>query len=188
MIPDPADVAAQAATILLAATPTPEAGAVGKADLPRVFEALGRPHWAAAAAAAAGGAEGAGGGKAVSPELNALFTAAADGASVSAAALASWWLLEDAYEAVCAFLGETFGGFTLRERQNSRVRAEVSATDPNSGQRRALAAMFAAVEARKNDLRIQEYSIAQTSLEQIFNQFAAQQEEELGDPMSVGHH
>ena len=40
--------------------------------------------------------------------------------------------------------------------------------------------MFAAVEAKKTELKIQEYSIAQTSLEQIFNQFAAQQEEEKG--------
>ena len=40
--------------------------------------------------------------------------------------------------------------------------------------------MFAAVEAKKTELRIQEYSIAQTSLEQIFNQFAAQQDEEKG--------
>jgi ATP-binding cassette, subfamily A (ABC1), member 3 len=40
--------------------------------------------------------------------------------------------------------------------------------------------MFGLVEANKSLLKIQEYSIAQTSLEQIFNQFAAQQEEERG--------
>jgi hypothetical protein len=34
------------------------------------------------------------------------------------------------------------------------------------------------MENMKSSLRIQEYSIAQTSLEQIFNQFASQQEEE----------
>ena len=39
-------------------------------------------------------------------------------------------------------------------------------------------AMFGLIEGSKTQLRIQEYSIAQTSLEQIFNQFAAQQEEE----------
>lgn len=42
------------------------------------------------------------------------------------------------------------------------------------------AAMFGLIEGSKTQLRIQEYSIAQTSLEQIFNQFAAQQEEEKG--------
>ena len=41
-------------------------------------------------------------------------------------------------------------------------------------------AMFGLVEGSKERLKIQEYSIAQTSLEQIFNQFAAQQEEEKG--------
>ena len=41
-------------------------------------------------------------------------------------------------------------------------------------------AMFGLVEGSKEGLKIQEYSIAQTSLEQIFNQFAAQQEEEKG--------
>ena len=33
--------------------------------------------------------------------------------------------------------------------------------------------MFGTIEAQKEKLKIQEYSIAQTSLEQIFNQFAA---------------
>jgi hypothetical protein len=40
--------------------------------------------------------------------------------------------------------------------------------------------MFGLIEGSKTQLHIQEYSIAQTSLEQIFNQFAAQQEEEKG--------
>ena len=43
-----------------------------------------------------------------------------------------------------------------------------------------IVAMFGSVEANKTRLSIQEYSIAQTSLEQIFNQFAAQQDEERG--------
>jgi hypothetical protein len=41
--------------------------------------------------------------------------------------------------------------------------------------------MFGSVEKNKQNLKIQEYSISQTSLEQIFNQFASQQEEEQGD-------
>jgi hypothetical protein len=40
--------------------------------------------------------------------------------------------------------------------------------------------MFGVIEASKDELHIQEYSISQTSLEQIFNQFASQQEEETG--------
>ena len=78
---------------------------------------------------------------------------------------------------VCIYLslGTAFGGFTLRERQNTRVRVEVSSTNPITNENRKFASMFAAVEEKKTELRIQEYSIAQTSLEQIFNQFAAQQ-------------
>jgi ATP-binding cassette, subfamily A (ABC1), member 3 len=46
-------------------------------------------------------------------------------------------------------------------------------------------AMFGSVEANKTRLSIQEYSIAQTSLEQIFNQFAAQQDEEKGPASGI---
>ena len=45
--------------------------------------------------------------------------------------------------------------------------------------------MFGLVEGSKEKLNIQEYSIAQTSLEQIFNQFAAQQEEEKGPAVGL---
>jgi ATP-binding cassette, subfamily A (ABC1), member 3 len=50
--------------------------------------------------------------------------------------------------------------------------------------------MFGVIESNKDRLKIQEYSIAQTSLEQIFNQFAALQDEERGaaagiSPVSV---
>ena len=37
----------------------------------------------------------------------------------------------------------------------------------------------------KDSLNIEDYSISQTSLEQIFNQFAAQQEEETGSAAGI---
>jgi hypothetical protein len=40
--------------------------------------------------------------------------------------------------------------------------------------------MFGAVESHKEILGIQEYSVSQIQLEQVFNSFAAQQEEESG--------
>jgi ATP-binding cassette, subfamily A (ABC1), member 3 len=43
--------------------------------------------------------------------------------------------------------------------------------------------LFEFIESKKESLKIQEYSIAQTSLEQIFNQFASEQEEETGRPI-----
>ena len=45
--------------------------------------------------------------------------------------------------------------------------------------------MFGIVESNKDRLKIQEYSIAQTSLEQIFNQFAALQDEERGSAAGI---
>ena len=53
------------------------------------------------------------------------------------------------------------------------------------GSSRKIAKMFGLLESMKVGLRIQEYSISQTSLEQIFNQFASQQEEEMETPPQV---
>ena len=75
----------------------------------------------------------------------------------------------------------------LRERQLSKLRVEVSAYESkeNAQVRRKLGAMFGLIEGNKTRLSIQDYSIAQTSLEQIFNQFAAQQEEEKGHAAGI---
>ena len=48
-----------------------------------------------------------------------------------------------------------------------------------------LADVFEQIESAKGELNIQEYSVTQTSLEQIFNQFAAQQEEETGGAVGM---
>ena len=56
-----------------------------------------------------------------------------------------------------------------------------SKRDPNQlPTRRKLGHMFGTIERSKDKLKIQDYSISQTSLEQIFNQFACQQDEEKG--------
>lgn len=107
--------------------------------------------------------------------------------------LAAWWLLEIKFDKISAFLTKAFNSYILRERQTSKIRVEVSQTvDTNEAavtaaegnqpqpQRRQLADMFGMIEAEKNVLGIQEYSISQTSLEQIFNQFAAQVRKKKG--------
>ena len=91
--------------------------------------------------------------------------------------VAQWVLLEVIYDKVSLFLASTFGAYVQRERQPSKLRVEITARMPD-GTPRALSKTFGALEANKESLQIQEYSIAQTSLEQIFNGFAAQQEEE----------
>ena len=46
-----------------------------------------------------------------------------------------------------------------------------------------IARVFEVIEENKSRIGILEYSVSQTSLEQIFNQFAAKQEEESGKVM-----
>jgi hypothetical protein len=88
-------------------------------------------------------------------------------------------ILERQFDNIIAFLTSTFGSFILRERQSTKIRTEVGATNAD-GSKRKLSTMFSAVERCRKDLFIQDYSVSQTSLEQIFNFFAAQQEEETG--------
>jgi ATP-binding cassette subfamily A (ABC1) protein 3 len=85
----------------------------------------------------------------------------------------SFCILEESYDRLTAFLTTNFDTFVLRERQQAKVRIEVSAKG-SGGEHRKLSTMFGAIEEQKSYIGIQEYSIGQTSLEQIFNQFASQ--------------
>ncbi|OQR91613.1 ATP-binding Cassette (ABC) Superfamily [Achlya hypogyna] len=89
--------------------------------------------------------------------------------------LASWWRREDQYDACLAGLHEAFGAdaVTIVERHLDVLRVKI--TDAAS-----LGGVFAAIEERKARLRIQEYTVSQTTLEQIFNGFASTQTQETG--------
>ena len=50
----------------------------------------------------------------------------------------------------------------------------------------SLASVFSAVEARKKELRIIDYAVSQTSLEQVFLSFAKLQEQEGADADAAG--
>ena len=89
-------------------------------------------------------------------------------------------ILEERYENITAFLTATFESFVLHERQPSKIRIEVPSELKDGKGTLKLGAMFKAVEDQKTALHIESYSMAQTSLEQIFNFFAQQQEEETG--------
>jgi len=93
---------------------------------------------------------------------------------VTVAHLASWCILERRYESLLTFMGNHFEGFQVRERQIAKVRVEVPLLLP-SGEPRRLSRMFGLVEESVGALQIMEYSISQTSLEQIFNSFAMKQ-------------
>eukprot|EP01041_Mallomonas_annulata_P008266 gene8266-17008_t len=106
--------------------------------------------------------------------------------------LASWIILEEAYDTLCNFLYTNFNDYVLRERQTAKIRLEIpsrvtdsaieNGTGTTGSTERKLSLIFGRMEAAKSDvlLRIQDYSVSQTSLEQIFNYFASQQEEEKG--------
>ena len=117
-----------------------------------------------------------------------------------------WWLAEQAADALEAFMAREFGARAqLLERStahNFRYRVQLGAApganqnqeqvqdqdhyqDINIGApvsaeagqaQNALSDIFAKFEAHKAALRILEYSVGQTTLEQIFNQFASQQD------------
>jgi ATP-binding cassette, subfamily A (ABC1), member 3 len=68
------------------------------------------------------------------------------------------------------FVTDHFPVHVLRERQDTRTRYEVSA----EGLR--ISAIFALVEMKKEELRLSDYGVSQTSLEQVFNMHAAEAE------------
>ncbi|CAN0097026.1 unnamed protein product, partial [Discosporangium mesarthrocarpum] len=89
--------------------------------------------------------------------------------------LASWAVQEVKCSKVITFLEEKFVGLVIREKQNAKMRFEFPPQE-----RTTIGDMFGLIEDNRHDLEIGEYSLSQTSLEQIFNSFAAQQEEEQG--------
>ncbi|TMW56586.1 hypothetical protein Poli38472_006596 [Pythium oligandrum] len=98
----------------------------------------------------------------------------------------SWWILEDRVEKLTEFLKKEFGefGVSLVERQMDYCRFKLvpSQSSPDEGPPRpfALSHLFRVFEDGRVALAVKEYSISQTSLEQIFNAFARQQHEEQG--------
>ncbi|KAH9121305.1 hypothetical protein AeMF1_006910, partial [Aphanomyces euteiches] len=89
---------------------------------------------------------------------------------VAVADFCTWWLSEDRFEALVAHLENVFGQVLLVERQNDVSRFQLSSDGKPS-----LSSVFSTVEQTKARVGIQEYTISQTTLEQIFNSFAAQQ-------------
>ncbi|GMF35983.1 unnamed protein product [Phytophthora fragariaefolia] len=97
---------------------------------------------------------------------------------IRAEAFLSWCLEETRFDALFNFLSYSFshGGVTVMERQNDFCRFKLR----GSNDELRLSKVFALVEEIKDKMHIREYSVSQTSLEQIFNYFASQQAEEQG--------
>jgi ATP-binding cassette subfamily A (ABC1) protein 3 len=99
--------------------------------------------------------------------------------------LCAWWAAEERFLALDAFLRESFSvgaatGVQLLERQNDLCRYKLTGQVPR------LASVFRRVEGSKQQLGIREYAVSQTTLEQIFNNFASQQSEEKGVARGIG--
>lgn len=68
------------------------------------------------------------------------------------------------------YMKATYTTYVLRERQDSKVRYEI----PCEGSR--ISGIFASIEENKARLRIADYGVSQTSLEQVFNMHAEEAE------------
>lgn len=104
--------------------------------------------------------------------------AVAASASVSALQFAEYWLLEDRFDVLTTFLQREFGSrAVLIERSSSQAcRYRIIRNQAeDAGHQNDLAVVFEKFEHNKESLNIHEYSVGQTTLEQIFNQFAAKQ-------------
>ncbi|KAF1325903.1 Abc transporter a family member 1, partial [Globisporangium splendens] len=116
---------------------------------------------------------------------------------ILAATFAAWWLNELKFERVSSFLTDSFGSVELLERRNDSCWFKIHSSVPNhdfyasavsSSPARSqpalrLASVFELIENAKQSLAIREYSVSQTTLEQIFNSFAIQQDVDV--PIAV---
>ncbi|TYZ62891.1 hypothetical protein PybrP1_006990 [[Pythium] brassicae (nom. inval.)] len=94
---------------------------------------------------------------------------------------ASWWLTADRSDALEAFFRAEFPGSALVEHQGEHLRFQVpkhAALRPH--------AVFGRLEANRARLHVNEYGVSETSLEHIFNNMAAQQDEERLEAHGIG--
>merc|ERR1719401_1070784 len=90
---------------------------------------------------------------------------------IPAKVFAEWWLQESMTAQFKEFLDKTFPGAVILERHDRTLRFRLPVTSP-------IAQVFRQLESSREELSVEEYGISQTSLEQLFNEFANQQQEE----------
>lgn len=99
-----------------------------------------------------------------------IWKDATSASGVSLESLAAFAANELRMIAVQSFMKDRFQGSTLRERQDMKMRYEVK----SDGIR--ISNIFASIEDNKEILRLADYGVSQTSLEQVFNTHAAEAE------------
>lgn len=100
-----------------------------------------------------------------------LYTSLETDGFISLRSFLEWWIAEDYSCRISDFMREEFQGAQLLERSTSHsFRYRI----PSDGS--TLASIFGKFESSKASLHLEDYSVGQTTLEQIFNQFAASQD------------
>ncbi|KAL4139353.1 hypothetical protein PRIC2_002850 [Phytophthora ramorum] len=103
--------------------------------------------------------------------------------AISVDSFCSWWVSETHGEKLQKFFHDKFPGSVLAEQQGEHFRFQVPKLRPDSSDGNAAlrpAEIFRALEHTRSDLNVDEYSVSETALEHIFNNMAAQQDEEKG--------
>eukprot|EP01029_Cantina_marsupialis_P013226 TRINITY_DN2925_c0_g6_i2.p1 TRINITY_DN2925_c0_g6~~TRINITY_DN2925_c0_g6_i2.p1 ORF type:complete len:195 (+),score=77.43 TRINITY_DN2925_c0_g6_i2:88-585(+) len=103
-----------------------------------------------------------------------LYFSALSESGVGLNVVASWLKLERTISEVFKAVNTNFPNSVLKERQGYTLRFEVPK------QSITLPQMFGRVSQINKEHPIDSYSLSQTTLEQIFNRFASEQEEEQG--------
>jgi ATP-binding cassette subfamily A (ABC1) protein 3 len=103
----------------------------------------------------------------VDPVGYAIYKNASSPAGCTLQELATFAATETRMNAVEKFFADNFEEYTLRERQDTKARYEVS----SKGVR--ISSIFGKIEENKTLLNLADYGVSQTSLEQVFNMHAA---------------
>ena len=105
--------------------------------------------------------------------------------SINVRDFAVWWAEEDAVEGVVNYMSAEFTGSKIIERQGLQLK--MSIPPQKKGESLALASMFERLEQARVSKGVATYTLGQTTLEQVFNQFAATQEEETDSSRGIHH-
>jgi ATP-binding cassette, subfamily A (ABC1), member 3 len=115
----------------------------------------------------------------------ALFNAILATGSINVRDFAVWWAEEDVVEGVVEYMSIEFIGSKIIERQGLQLK--MSIPPQKKGDSLALASMFERLEQARISKGVATYTLGQTTLEQVFNQFAATQEEETDSSRGIHH-
>jgi hypothetical protein len=85
--------------------------------------------------------------------------------------VAAFCVREMRVKRVLQFFEDTYTGSIMRERQENKLRFEISSLGIK------ISSLFSHFEKNKKYLQLDDYGISQTSLEQVFNMHAAESEE-----------